>query len=484
MFCSRMTTLVFLTTPQHPPPLRRFPLPLHLDYEDKYLDQPTTASTPLIVNWLKERETQIISGRRKILIHIYTGNIRITIMSYQRRHHNQPGSPGESGRNESGSYGDSAYGGSYDERPSYGSGSQEYRSGGAPYNEGRDNYSNDRPSYSDPYGAGGQRGYGDDRGDRRTGHADERPSYGGGNRPGAYGYDDNTNQQYSSAGHHAQHRSGGESGGSYDESNYDGRRPQYSEERPSHGSGRPGGYGDRRPEFSEERPSPYSGGGPGGYNEQSQYGSSRSQGYGQDYEGHRPEFSEERPGPSSGGWSGGYGEQSQHGSNRSQGYGQSYEGRRPQDSSEHSSYPGSRPSGHASREDDDFSSAAHHAASQGRGSQSSFNEATSFLKQNMQRFSNEDINESDMARAHKALYSGGSGPGGQQSADSLGAGAAMQALKMFKSGGASSGGSQNQLIGMAMSQAEKLWNQQSSAGNVVSTMFPGPSPFQILVNFF
>ena len=52
----------------------------------------------------------------------------------------------------------------------------------------------------------------------------------------------------------------------------------------------------------------------------------------------------------------------------------------------------------------------------------------------------------------------------------------MQALKMFSGGGAGSGGqgsqgagnSQSQFIGMAMSQASKLFDQQSANGNVSS----------------
>ena len=53
----------------------------------------------------------------------------------------------------------------------------------------------------------------------------------------------------------------------------------------------------------------------------------------------------------------------------------------------------------------------------------------------------------------------------------MGSAAAMQALKMFTgggSGGQSGGSSQNDFIGMAMGQASKLFDQQSSQGNVAS----------------
>jgi hypothetical protein len=53
----------------------------------------------------------------------------------------------------------------------------------------------------------------------------------------------------------------------------------------------------------------------------------------------------------------------------------------------------------------------------------------------------------------------------------MGAAAAMQALRMFTSGGSGqtqSGNSQNAFIGMAMSQASKLFDQQSAQGNVAS----------------
>ena len=53
----------------------------------------------------------------------------------------------------------------------------------------------------------------------------------------------------------------------------------------------------------------------------------------------------------------------------------------------------------------------------------------------------------------------------------MGAASAMQALKMFTgggSGGSQGGNSQNAFIGMAMGQAAKLFDQQSSQGNVAS----------------
>lgn len=44
----------------------------------------------------------------------------------------------------------------------------------------------------------------------------------------------------------------------------------------------------------------------------------------------------------------------------------------------------------------------------------------------------------------------------------------MQALKMFSGGGGASGGSgsQSQMVSMAMQEASKLFDQQSSQGNV------------------
>lgn len=81
-----------------------------------------------------------------------------------------------------------------------------------------------------------------------------------------------------------------------------------------------------------------------------------------------------------------------------------------------------------------------------------------------------------MIGAHQQLYGNQSSDNRPQDANSMGAGAVMQALKMFNGGGGggeamgSQGGrnSQSQFIGMAMAQAGKLFDQQSGQGNVDS----------------
>lgn len=102
-----------------------------------------------------------------------------------------------------------------------------------------------------------------------------------------------------------------------------------------------------------------------------------------------------------------------------------------------------------------------------------FSQAMSFLGQN--KHSNEDLDEQQMIGAHQQLY-GNQSSARPHDANSLGAGAAMQALKMFNGGGAGAGGlgsqgggnSQSHFIGMAMAQAGKLYDQQNGQGNVAS----------------
>ncbi|KAL1969225.1 hypothetical protein VTN77DRAFT_479 [Rasamsonia byssochlamydoides] len=204
--------------------------------------------------------------------------------------------------------------------------------------------------------------------------------------------------------------------------------------------------------------------------------------YGDNYYDRRADFSGESSRPSYGGrqeggeYSGEGGHMHHHGHHGGEGYGQErpsggYSGEggygdRP-------SYGGGRPEGHHSSSGNDygdFSSAIHHAQKHDGGSSagasSLFGEALNFLQQNMGRFSNEEIDESHMVSAHQSLYGGAGQPGRTHDSNTLGAGAAMQALKLFTSGG-SSGVDVNELIGLAMAQASKLWEQQSSSGTVV-----------------
>ena len=152
--------------------------------------------------------------------------------------------------------------------------------------------------------------------------------------------------------------------------------------------------------------------------------------------------------------------------------------------------------------DDEFNPALSHAQSSDPNDSSSrelFSQALQFIKSRKSSYqdtSSYDIDEAHMVQSHQALYgnsgesasyySGGDmgehsyhqqqqqqgGGGGHNDSDSLGAGAAMQALKMFTSGGSSGGGTdKNELIGMAMAQAGRLWEEKNSSGGVVCSFF-------------
>lgn len=64
-----------------------------------------------------------------------------------------------------------------------------------------------------------------------------------------------------------------------------------------------------------------------------------------------------------------------------------------------------------------------------------------------------------MQNAHQQVYSQGSG--GNLAAGSIGSAAALQILQKFTSGNI--GGSHSQLIGMAMSEAGKIFDQNGAA---------------------
>ncbi|KAF3764624.1 hypothetical protein M406DRAFT_340190 [Cryphonectria parasitica EP155] len=84
------------------------------------------------------------------------------------------------------------------------------------------------------------------------------------------------------------------------------------------------------------------------------------------------------------------------------------------------------------------------------------------------QLANEDVDEQAAVAHHKKFF-GGEDDGSEADSGSMGNAAAMQALKMFAGGsGGSSGGSQSEFIGLAMSEASKLFDSQASSGRVSS----------------
>lgn len=125
----------------------------------------------------------------------------------------------------------------------------------------------------------------------------------------------------------------------------------------------------------------------------------------------------------------------------------------------------------------DFTPAlAHASAHHSGGNEDLFANALSFIQERAQSLGNDDIDEAHAVKSHQALYGGADGE--VHDDRSVGAGAAMQALKMFMSGDGQGGGQgggggfdQNQLIGMAMAQAGKLWDQKQGEGATMVSFF-------------
>ncbi|KKK12613.1 hypothetical protein P175DRAFT_0527421 [Aspergillus ochraceoroseus IBT 24754] len=113
-------------------------------------------------------------------------------------------------------------------------------------------------------------------------------------------------------------------------------------------------------------------------------------------------------------------------------------------------------------DNDDLNPALNHAAAHGTDS-SLFAQALSFVKERKSSLATDEVDEQHLVQSHQSLYNGS---GQQMDSRSVGAGAAMQALKMFNSGSASQtgGGDKNAFIGMAMAQAEKMWDLKAGNG--------------------
>ncbi|KAL8820146.1 MAG: hypothetical protein Q9191_007575 [Dirinaria sp. TL-2023a] len=112
-----------------------------------------------------------------------------------------------------------------------------------------------------------------------------------------------------------------------------------------------------------------------------------------------------------------------------------------------------------------------HAQQHGSGhadEQGMFSSVLNHLQGNQSRISDGDVDEQGMVNAHQSMYGNQSGGGRTHGSETVGAGAAMQALKMFSGGGGGGAGGQYEFVGMAMGQASKLFDQQSSQGNLSS----------------
>jgi len=102
------------------------------------------------------------------------------------------------------------------------------------------------------------------------------------------------------------------------------------------------------------------------------------------------------------------------------------------------------------------------------GDRGLFGQAMNFLKSGNADV-NSDVDEQGVVNAHQQAYSQGNG--NQMDASSMGAAAALQALKKFTGAGgeqqpaAAAGGGQTKLIGLAMSEASKLFDQSGGAAN-------------------
>ncbi|CAD0091581.1 unnamed protein product [Aureobasidium mustum] len=311
---------------------------------------------------------------------------------------------------------------------------------------------------------GNERYGGGDDGDysrRNEGNYGGRDEYGGDNRGG-----------YGGGGRQEFGNSGGDQG-------YGGQSGSYGQGNPEHGRHHrrddEAGYEDRRDELRNHAQSGYGSvsgpgyGGPGdrvssnnpesrygsGYNEGDRFnGGNNDGGYGGRNDNDDRRYgggnnNEGRYGGGNGGYGGGNGG---HGHSSGTSYGD---------------VPGGS---------DDYSSAAHTAAQHAgdSGDSNLFSNALGMLSGH--KAQQEDLDEDDAMRQHQQFY-GGAGQPHPASSGSMGSAAAMQALKMFNQGGSSSGNgpkSQNDFIGLAMSQAAKLFGMQinhdlkdqSSQGNV------------------
>lgn len=132
----------------------------------------------------------------------------------------------------------------------------------------------------------------------------------------------------------------------------------------------------------------------------------------------------------------------------------------------------------------DYSRAREVAERHAGGDSSLFATALGFLSGRENDLERSDVDEAEFVRSHRDIYGGeqgGGGGGGAMEKDSqvLAQAAAMQALKAFTGGGSGGGASgtgagqdHDAFIGLAMAEAAKLFDSQSSKGAVVCCSQP------------
>ncbi|KAM5533417.1 hypothetical protein V8D89_012914 [Ganoderma adspersum] len=120
---------------------------------------------------------------------------------------------------------------------------------------------------------------------------------------------------------------------------------------------------------------------------------------------------------------------------------------------------GGGPDSHGSSVDED--EVVSTASRESSGDHSPFSSALGFLKQNKDEHER-PIDEESVQHAHRKAYQEDSA--GSLPASSLGSAAALQVLKRFTSSG-SGGGSQTQLISLAMAEASNLFDKSGGASS-------------------
>ncbi|KZZ89684.1 beta-flanking protein [Moelleriella libera RCEF 2490] len=108
--------------------------------------------------------------------------------------------------------------------------------------------------------------------------------------------------------------------------------------------------------------------------------------------------------------------------------------------------------------------ASQHAAGNSSGSSDLFSNILGAVGQKQDKIQNEDIDEEEAVKKHKQAYQ----HDGHGDTNTLGTAAAMQALKKFtqSDNSANSNAGQAAFLGMAMSEASKLFDDKAAQGKV------------------